>query len=86
MKIIQFISFTLIAAGLLFGGASSAFADFKLYAASECERWDENFDPATYLSSSRRYNPSTSRNLRLDCPSIRDRGANSIRSSWIRHC
>lgn len=77
------IYFGLITTGLLLGSTSLSFADHKTYAGAECERWNENSDPATFLNSSRRFNPSASRRLRLDCPSIKDRSGN-IRASWIR--
>lgn len=77
------LSLTLLAAGLMFGGVTQSFADHKSYAASECERWNERGDPETYLSWSRRFNPSTTQKLRLDCPSVKDRYAN-VASSWIR--
>ncbi|MEE9337824.1 MAG: hypothetical protein V3U87_07065 [Methylococcaceae bacterium] len=80
---IKAISFVIVCAGLMFGGISQSFADFKWYAGSECVRWDESIDPATYINSSRRFNPSTTRRLRLDCPSIHDRGAN-ILGSFVR--
>jgi hypothetical protein len=80
---IKAISFVILCAGLMFGGISQSFADSKWYAGSECVRWNESIDPATYINSSRRLNPSTTRRLRLDCPSIHDRRAN-ILSSVVR--
>ena len=77
------ISSALIAAGLLFGGISPSYADFKTYAASECVRWNESADPDSYLNFSRRYNPSTDKRLFLDCPAVHDRYAN-VAASWIR--
>jgi hypothetical protein len=69
---------------LLFNMPSASFADAKTYAATECARWNQRVDPASFISSSRRFNQSTSRKLRLDCPSINDRGSRRILSSWIR--
>lgn len=69
---------------LLAAASTESVADFKVYAASECERWNENVDPATYLNWSRRFNPSTARRLRLDCPAVKDRLNSNILWSWIR--
>lgn len=80
------ISSALIASGLLFGGVSPSYADFKTYPGSECVRWNENVDPASYLFFSQRFNPSTSRVLFLDCLADHDRakGGVGVASSWIR--
>jgi hypothetical protein len=77
------LSCVVIAAGLLFGSTSPSYADSKTYAASECVRWDERVDPATYINFSRRFNTSTTSRLRLDCPAVKDRSTD-IRNSWIR--
>jgi hypothetical protein len=69
---------------LLFNIPSASFADAKTYAATECARWNQSVDPASFISSSRRFNQSANRKLRLDCPSINDRGSRRIVSSWIR--
>lgn len=74
---------SMISAGLLLAGPSTSFADFKTYAGSECERFDENVDPATYLNGSGRFNPSTTSILRMDCPAVHDRYGN-ISRTWIR--
>lgn len=80
---LKVLCFTVLTAALLVGGWSRAYADFKTYAATECERWDENVDPATFLNGGRRFNPSSTTRLRLDCPAVKDRSTD-IRSSWIR--
>jgi len=77
------MSIAVVSTAMMLGSVSPSYADHKSYPASECERWNENYDPATYLSWSRRYNPSRTRRLRLDCPITKDRFHN-IRSSWIR--
>lgn len=73
-----------IAAGLLlFSSISPSYADYKVYPGSECVRWDERVDPVTFINASRRYNPSTTTSLRIDCPAVKDRDQD-IRTSWIR--
>ncbi|NOT53489.1 MAG: hypothetical protein HOP18_02685 [Deltaproteobacteria bacterium] len=77
------LSSVVIAAGLLFGATSLSYADSKTYPASECVRWDERVDPVTFLNFGRRFNPSTTLRLRLDCPAVKDRSTD-VRNSWIR--
>ena len=82
---IKTVSLGLVGTMLLFNAPSVSFAgDAKIYAAAECVRWNQSVDPASYISSSRRFNPSVSRKLRLDCPSINDKFFGRIASSWIR--
>jgi hypothetical protein len=75
------LSFTLIAAGFLLAGVPQSYADQKIYAASECKKWNEA-DPALWLTGSRIFNPST-QPIAIDCPVVKDRNAN-IFNSWIR--
>ncbi len=75
------IFFFLTSASFLLNGGQAVADDLKYYAPSQCERWNENVDPANYLGSSRRFNPSTKKNLRLDCPAIRDRSGDVSWSS-----
>lgn len=82
---IKTVSLGFVSTMLLFSAPSTSFAgDAKIYAAAECVRWNQSVDPASFISSSRRFNPSTSRKLRLDCPSINDKFSGRIASSWIR--
>jgi hypothetical protein len=75
------LSSTLVAAVFLLAGLPESYADGKIYAGSECKKWNEA-DPALILYRSGIYNPST-RAIPVDCPAVRDRGAN-IANSWIR--
>jgi hypothetical protein len=77
------LGFALMAAALVFGAVWQSYADVKVYPASQCVRWDEANDPPSNLSFGRRYNPSATKRLRLDCPAVKDRSTD-IRASWIR--
>lgn len=62
---------------------AAAAGNQKLYAGANCFRWNQTVDPRSYLSSSRKFNPSGKR-LRVDCQAVRDTTMTRIASSWIR--
>ena len=82
-RVTKVLSLILMGSGLLFGGASQSYAiDSKVYPGSMCVRWDAGYDPDPVLFFSELNNPSSNRELRLDCPVVRDRKDN-IKKAWV---
>jgi hypothetical protein len=64
-------------------GATQAHAvDGKNYPGSMCVPWGANRTPTYYYSAIG--NPSTSTDLLLDCPIVRDSITNTIQSGWVK--
>jgi hypothetical protein len=82
-SIIPVVCLAAITAVVSFAGVRQASAaDSKVFAGANCVRWNETVDPRSFISYSRRFNPSGKR-LRLDCQAVKD-NFNGISSSWIR--
>ena len=81
-KLLQMFSSLLIATLLGAAFIAPAYAlDGKTYAGSSCVRWS---GPTPVYSWGRIGNPSTTTDLYLDCPVVKDAIGNNFDSNWMR--